>query len=132
MSKGTIKYLVITGVGLVIALLVSWSQGIFGAETASDVLRLVCDGFFVAGALLLAYGGLTWTSNGGVFDGLTFTFKQAFARIKRDYEEQRVTFAEHRERREAKASSPKYALLAGLTHMVIAVIIMVVYQQAAV
>ena len=132
MSKGAIKFLVCTGVGFVIAFLVAWSQGLFGAETTSDVLRIICDGFFVAGALMLAYGGLTWTSNGGVFDGLTYTFKQGIARLKRDFEEQRVTFAEHREKREAKATSPKAMLLAGLVHLAIAILLMVVYQQAAV
>lgn len=131
MKKSTIKFLICTGAGFVAAFLLMWARGVFSAETAADVLRIVCDGFFVVGALLLVIGGLTWTNNGGVFDGLTYTFKQAFSRIRRNYEEQKVTYAEHRERREAKASSPKAWLLSGLVHMAIALILFGVYSYSA-
>lgn len=131
MSKNTIKFLVNTGIGFVVAFLVMWSQGVFAAETTPDVLRVICDGFFIAGAVLFLGGGLVWADNGGVFDGLTYTFKQAVARVKRDFEQEKISFAEHREKREAKASSPLGMVLAGLVHLAIAAILFVVYLKAA-
>ena len=129
MGDTTKKFLVTTGIGIVLAMLVAWGQGLFGAATAVDVCRILSDGFFVAGALLLAAGGLIWTSNGGVFDGLGFTFKTLFARVRSDYEHNRMTYAEYREAREKKNTSPKHMLLAGVVHAGIALIFMFVYSM---
>jgi len=131
MKTSTIKFLVYTGIGFVVAFLVMWRQDIFHAETAQDVLRFVSDGFFVSGALLILFGGFNWTYNGGVLDGLGYSFKQGFARIRRAYDEERMTFAQYRERREEKATSPKPLVLSGLVHLVIATAALVGYLLLA-
>lgn len=131
MSKTKHKFLINLGVGLVIAVLVMWLQGVFEAETTSDVLRLACDGFFVAAAVLLAWGGLRWCTNGGAVDGLGYSMKMVKDRLlpflSRPHEK-RESFAEYRERREAKALPAKSLLLAGLAHLVIALIIFGAYN----
>ena len=131
MSDLSKKYLIDAGIGLVIALLVCWIEGLFSAEAAGDVLRILSDGFFVAGALFLGMGGLTWTRNGGVMDGLGFTFKTAIGRLRADYEASHMTFAEYREEREKKATSPMPSLLSGLTHCAVAIVFFLVYQSMA-
>ena len=127
MRDSTIKFLVDLGVATVLAVLVWVLEGLFRVETALDAFRILSDGFFVAGAMFLAMGGMTWTKNGGVMDGLGFTFKTVFARIRSDYETSRMTFAEYREEREKKASSPKPMLLAGLIHLALAGAMFLVY-----
>lgn len=121
------KYLIHVGIGLVLAFLIAALRGLFSAAEASAVMMALCDGFFVAGALLLGWGGLRWTYNGGAMDGLGFAFKTFVARLRRDFEENRPTFAKYRQEREAKALSPKWLLLSGLTHLGIAAILMAVY-----
>lgn len=128
MRSGTRKLLIDAAVGLVIALAVASLQGVWTAQGASDALRCVCDGLFVAGALLLAAGGLQWTYNGGVFDGLTFAFKTGFARIRRDFEKSHMRFADYQQQREGKASSPKYLLLSGLIYLGLAGIAFAAYK----
>jgi len=128
MRDSTVKFLVDLGVATLLAVLVWVLEGLFRVETVVDAVRILSDGFFVAGALFLAMGGMTWTKNGGVMDGLGFTFKTVFARIRSDYETSRMTFAEYREEREKKASSPKPMLLAGLIHIVLACGSFLVYQ----
>lgn len=121
------KYLVDLGIGLVLAIALCAMQGLFKAETSNDVIRILSDGFFVPGALFLCLGGLTFTRNGGVMDGLGFTFKTALARIRHDYETAHMTFAEYQKEREEKASSPMPSVLAGLTHLAVAVIFFMIY-----
>ena len=123
------KSLIDIGIGLLLAGLICWSQGLIRAEDTADVLRILCDGFFAAGMLLLCLGLLQWTKNGGVMDGLGFAFKTGFARVKRDFEASKQTFGEYREAREKKASTPKYLLLAGMVHLMIAVILYVAYSR---
>lgn len=122
------KYLTDLGIGAVLIVSLCAVTGLFGAENASDVFRILSDGFFVAGFLFLCLGGLTFTKNGGVMDGLSFTFKTAFARMRSDFETARMSFAEYREEREKKASSPLPSVLAGLTYLVLAVVFLLVYS----
>ena len=128
MSAFLKKLLVNTGIGLILALAVVLSQGVFGAS-GSDVLRIVCDGFFVAGVLLLASGLLKWISNEGGMDGLNYAFKVAVARIKRDYEGSRKSFGDYREEREQKATSALPLILSGVIHVAIAVVFLAIYNS---
>ena len=129
MSDSIKKFLIDTGIGFVLAALICLSQGLFRATAPVDTFRILCDGFFAAGALLLFLGLLQWTKNGGVMDGLGFAFKTGFARIKRDFETAKLTFADYQRSRAQKATTPKYLLLAGLTHLVIAIALYAVYSQ---
>ena len=122
------KYLIDLGIGMLLALGLCAALGLFAAEAAPDVLRILSDGFFVPGAIFLCLGGLTFTRNGGVMDGLGFTFKTALARIRADYETAHMTFAEYRAERESKATSPMPSVLAGLTHLAIALILFWIYS----
>ena len=128
MSDTLKKLLIFLPVGALCAFLVSWSQGLFGAETARDVYRILSDGFFVAGGLSFCYGGLVWTSNGGVWDGLLYSGKMAFGRVKRDFEDEKLSFGEYKEQRAAKASSPKVPLLAGILLLIVATVFLALYS----
>ena len=129
MRDSTIKFLVDLGIATVVAVLVWVLEDLFHAETPQDTFRILSDGFFVAGAMFLAMGGMTWTKNCVVIDGLGFTFKTVLARIRSDYETSRMTFAEYREEREKKASSPGPMVLAGLVHIVLAAVTLLIYQK---
>lgn len=129
--KKPVKVLIHVAVGLAIALVVMFSGGVTSAETTKDALRIVCDGFFVAGALLLAFGGLRWTYNGGVMDGLGYSAKTVVNRMRPHYEEHRESFAEYRAKREAKAASPFAFVVSGLILLALAVILFVVYGNMA-
>lgn len=124
------KFLLDTGIGLVVAFILCCTMGLFTAESTVDTLRILSDGFFLVGALLLAVGGLTFTSNEGAFDGLFYTFKTQVNRMRRDYESRRQSFAQYREEREKKNKSPKESLLAGLVVISVGLIFMVACWQA--
>ena len=123
------KFLTHTGIGLGAALLISILLGLFRAETAVDRLRILCDGFFVAAMGLLCAGGIRWTSNGGVMDGLGYATKIGLSRMRRDFETARQGFGEYQKIQRAKARTPKYLLLAGLVQLLIAVALYAAYAN---
>lgn len=131
MSESTKKLLIDLGIGLFAVVVAALWFDLFGAESLADALRILSDSFFLAAVLMLATGGLTLTKNGGVWDGFGFTFKTAMSRIKRDYDEERVTFAEYREQREQKNTSPRSALISGAVYLVIALAFLAAYNAVA-
>ncbi len=129
MSDSLKKFLINTGIGLGIAVLLSILLGLFRAETMVDRVRILCDCFFVAAMGLLCAGGLRWTSNGGAMDGLGFTTKVGIARMRRDYETARQDFGEYQKIQRAKARSPKHLFLAGLAHLVVSAALYALYAN---
>lgn len=129
MSDSTKHLLVDLGIGLAAVVLSVLLLDPFSAGTTAEVLRILSDAFFLAAVLLLASGGLTFTKNGGVWDGLGFTFKQGYARMKGNYEEKRFTFADYRAERERKSSkSPASALISGAVYLVISLALLAAYN----
>ena len=128
MSDTLKKFLIDLGIGLVMAVALAFLMGVARAEGAADVLRILSDAFFVSAAAFLVVGGITFTVNGGVMDGLGFATKTGIARIRRDFETSKQSFAEYREERESKAKSPKASLLAGVVLLMIALGLLMAYD----
>ena len=128
MNETLKKFLIDLGIGLVLAVALAFLMGISQGEGAADVLRILSDAFFVSAAAFLVVGGITFTVNGGVMDGLGFATKTGIARIRRDFETSKQTFAEYREERESKAKSPKSSLLAGAVLLMIALGLLMAYD----
>ena len=128
MSESHKKLLVDLGLGLATAVAAAFLFDLFQAPTVSDALRILSDSFFLPAVLFLGIGGLTWTKNGGVWDGIGFTFKTVASRMKRRYDEERVTFAQYREERATKNTSPKSALITGAVNLVLALAFLMAYN----
>ncbi|MBQ3504802.1 MAG: DUF3899 domain-containing protein [Oscillospiraceae bacterium] len=128
MNETLKKFLIDLGIGLVLAVALAFLMGISQGEGAADVLRILSDAFFVSAAAFLVVGGITFTVNGGVMDGLGFATKTGIARIRRDFETSKQTFAEYREERESKAKSPKSSLLAAAVLLMIALGLLMAYD----
>ena len=129
MSDTLKKVLIDLAIGLVLAVALAFFMGVAQGQGAADVLRILSDAFFVSAAMYLAAGGITFTVNGGVMDGLGFAAKTGIARIKRDFETSKQSFAEYRQERESKAKSPKASLLAGAVLLVVAFGLLMAYNS---
>lgn len=120
------SYLINLAVGLAFGILTF----VLNSQGSDELLRRICDSFFVPGVLLLGYGGLVFCRNQGTFDVMTYGVKSVFhihvpgASIGNAREE---TFREYQDRKTAKRKSPAGPLLAGLTYFVPAVITLVLY-----
>ena len=129
-----IKVLVELALGLLIAFLIAWYQGVFVVTEVSDIVMAIGDGFTVAAVLYLGMGALIWISTTGFFDIFGFAFKKAarvfipamfidsegnFYEYKIKSEEKRKTFTQHT------------SLLIGLAFLVISIILTIVWYSIA-
>ena len=100
---------------------------IYGMQTHHELLRALCDGFFVGGMLLFGYGCLLYARNEGIFDGLTYSFHSLFASRNLAGEKQVKKYSEYKEEKKAKRKSAKSELVSGLFYTVISFILLAVY-----
>lgn len=129
-QKG-ILFHVCTGAVIAVAVaMLGWSRG-------HAVLRLLCDGCFVAAVVLLGSGGLKFARNQGTFDMFTYSMKTVFhlhypfSKMNSPLEEREEDFIDYKERKRAKRKSSAELLWAGLLYLVAAVVFLVIYLLAA-
>jgi len=67
-----IKYLITTGVYMVLAVLFMWNDGVFGKESVQEVLGSISNGFFISGGLFAGVGALSFIGSKGTYDTLSY------------------------------------------------------------
>lgn len=124
------KLLVCFAVGAVIALALLLAKGVFDTQDAKDTVRIVCDAFFAAGAILLVAGALVWTFDNGITDGLTYSARTMLNLRKKDYEtNERESYSAYRERKHKNKGTVKEFLISGGAYFLVSVALLVVYNN---
>ena len=123
------KLLISFGVCAVITIAVLLIKGVFSAETTKEMVMILSDAFFFAGAIMLVAAGLVWASDNGVSDGIGYSFSKLFSLRKRNYEDHKETYSEYKERKHTRKSSIVEFLIPGLSFVTISVIFFVLYLQ---
>ena len=117
---------ILIGLSILTVLLVTNPQ-----HVDSIIFRL-CDGFFVAGVMVMGFGGLMHARNKGVFDMMEYSVSSVF-RLKfpgfsigraREDEEDFIAF---RDRKAGVRRSAAGFLLSGGIYMILAVLFMILY-----
>ena len=121
-------------VDLVFGAVIAGAVIAINAGRGHAVLRLLCDGCFVAGVLLLGTGGLKFFRNEGMFDIFAYSIKSVFqihypfAKMNSPLEEKkREDYATYKENKKKKRKSPADLLWAGLIYMALALVFVTVY-----
>ena len=130
MKKRTevIKTLIAAAVGLVIVLVVLFSRHFFAAETLKECLRDLCDGFTLAGAVLLTAGMVCLLSASGGLDLFLYAMRSVkliFTPIRRVKRESFAEYAEHR--RETDKPRTGFLLWTGGAYLALAVLLLLFY-----
>lgn len=120
------KVAILVGISLAIVIAVAFLRGIAQAE-GRDVLRCLCDGFFVGGALLLIAGTLVWTADQGVADGLGYSVSRFFRRRGPNYDDRRETYSEYKERKHSKKVHVAEFFICGGSLLAVSIILMIIY-----
>lgn len=124
------KLLVCFAVGAVIALALLLAKGVFDTQDAKDTVRILCDAFFAAGAILLVAGALVWTFDNGITDGLTYSARTMLNLRKKDYEtNERESYSAYRERKHKNKGTVKEFLISGGAYFIVSVALLVVYNN---
>ena len=127
--KTVYRYLITTGVGMLIVLLIVLMKNGFTETDVEIAMQIWCDAFFVSGVFLTCGGLIVVASNGGVFDMLGYavsllwyTFKSS--KVERKYK----TFYDYREARKDRKRSVSYVLIVGLAMPAISVVFLILYD----
>ena len=98
----------------------------------NSVIRSLCDGFFVAGMLVMGISGLMFAGNEGVFDIFGFGISHLFttrwpglSTMPDDHRKEK--YVDYKARKRKNPSKPLPVLLAGAIYMVLAVLMLAVY-----
>lgn len=76
MKKKYLKYIIVSLIGIIIALSIFSSRNLLDANNMKDITYILSDGFLLPGVLILGVGILIMVSNGGVFDIFTYSLKK--------------------------------------------------------
>ena len=127
--KTVYRYLITTGVGMLIVLLIVLMKNGFTETDVEIAMQIWCDAFFVSGVFLTCGGLIVVACNGGVFDMLGYavsllwyTFKSS--KVERKYK----TFYDYREARKDRKRSVSYVLIVGLAMLAISVVFLILYD----
>jgi len=101
---------------------------IYSYVVYDQLLRALCDGFFVGGMALFGFGCLVYARNEGLFDGLTYGVSNLFATRNLAGEKQTMRYSEYKEQKKAKRKSSKGLLISGLFYTVISFIFLGIYM----
>lgn len=131
MKKVILTYTISIIVAIGIVLMVCGISGVLTTEMEQkEVVRYVCDGFFVSAILFICVGVLSWTSRDGVFDGIGYAFyifKQRYVNVKRSgkYGESYSEYKERVREKKGKGSFGHLFIIGGVFAVVTSVLFLV-------
>ena len=131
--KKLLKYGLTALFGLGITAALCFSRGVLEKTELTDVLHLLCDGFFVPAVLMLGVAGLAFVSSNGIFYVLGYAVKTLFSvhnwSQKNKFGE-RQTYADYVEEKRAKETKfPTEILVVGLVFLAISIALMAVFNH---
>ena len=105
-----------------LVIIIKWNED-------TTFIHKLCDGSFVAAAMLLGLGGLKFARNGGTFDMMMWGFGSA-VRMTFPWmlkERKDVDFVAFKERKKEIRQTSRAELLSGLVFLVLSLIFLVLY-----
>ena len=136
-SAKVLQYAVTLGAGLVVAFLIVWrwgaEDGIFASTSLAHAYRLLCDGFFVPGVLIMLVGGLIWISREGAFDGVKYVSRYiVYAIIPFSRGKKTEKYAEYKEKKKIQykeRGSFAYMFVCGGILVAVSILFLILYTS---
>lgn len=126
--KKVLKYLIPFLLCAVVAVLVLVGRGSF-VKSGLDLMKDLSDAFFVPGIVMLCFGLLIISTNGGTFDMLAFGVRKLFDLFKRDLTKVKYrTFYEYRKAQQEKKRSFWHFLIIGAAFTMLGIAFVLVYE----
>ena len=128
--RGWLKYIITIGVGLIIAATIIFGGNVFNQESTSDVMKLLVNGFFVPGVLILGFGLLVVASNGGTFDMIVYGTKKFIDLFRKpQYRKITNTFYDYRRSKQEHPGASAHLVLVGIGFIVVSLILLIFYYK---
>ena len=137
MKTKLIKIGVLLLIALAVVLTVCEINGLLTEKLAPrDVMKVLCDAFFVSGVVFLGISGLAWASDMGAFDGIGYsisTMINTHMPAGRGLNwHKKESYEEYKERKHApeKKKKLKASFIMGAFMLALAIVFLVVYLTA--
>lgn len=127
--KKLTKYLVTFAVGLLIALLVAIYRGAFEAEEAKQVVRYLCDAFFVATICVGGLGALVFVSSEGAFDMLAYGLRSFFSLFKGTGKRKYDSYYDYKQSKAKNKMESGFMLYVGLFFLLVTIVLYIVFYN---
>lgn len=124
------KYFIALAVGLLIGGLVFYTKYTTSIETDKKVIASLIDASFVPGILMVCFGLLIVSVNGGTFDMLVYGTKQFFNMFrKKSHRREAQSFYEYRKAKSENKNEFWYLVIVGIFYLLISGIFLIIYYN---
>lgn len=116
---------------LIVLAVYSYQISNYGYSTL-NLVRYLCDGFFVAAVFYLCLGVLLWIADIGGFNGLkylTYSLVTIFTPRKSRFEERKSYYEFLKEKESTEKRSNKVILITGVIFLVVSIVLSVVFEM---
>ena len=124
------KYIITFVVGLLIGLVVFVIKDAFVLEDSKKIIAVLIDASFVPGILMVCFGLLVVSANGGTFDMLVFGTRQFFNLFRKKFNrEEAQSFYEYRKAKSEHKNEFWYLVIIGLVYITLSAIFLIIYYN---
>lgn len=132
MKRASMKYVMASATGLILAFAIMYWQGITLAETTQEIMQTASDGFFVVGLLYVGLGLLFVAAHAGTLDIITYGFRSViwlFTPFAKSRDE--GGFYEYKmKKKEKRKAIPFFLIWVGLAFIALSVLFLILYYNA--
>lgn len=125
--NGLKKYVITLLCGFAGVAYVLWLKDIFGQTEPTMIFKILCDGFFVVGMLLVCIGLLIFTSNEGTFDGLVYSVKSFVDLFRKPEMKKYKSYYDYQAAKREKKTPFGFLLICGLFFIVVSLAMLYFY-----
>ena len=129
MKKSLKRSLITLAVETLVVFIILFYKDVFSQTEAVKVYHILVDAFFVAGFITVGVGLLIFTTNEGVFDGLTFAVG-AFVNIFRKNPTRKYSsLYDYREQKGRQRVEFGFMLICGAIFLFVSLIMLILYER---
>lgn len=129
MKKEIKNYLITLIIGLLIAFLVMSLKGAFSEDDSKEVIKHICDGFFISSVCVGGLGLLVFCSNEGAFDMIVYGLKSFLRFFLPKKDKKYDSFYDYRVEKAKNKIRMGFILYVGLFLMLLAIIFYIIYNN---
>ena len=123
------NYLITLALEALAVLAVLVSKDLFLQTEAIQVYHILADAFFAVGFITFGIGLLVFSSNEGVFDGLTFAVGAFVNMFKKEPSKKYSSLYEYRELKGERDTEFSFILLSGLAFLLVSAVTYLLYRS---
>lgn len=123
------NYLITLALEALAVLAVLVSKDLFLQTEAIKVYHILTDAFFAVGFITFGIGLLVFSSNEGVFDGLTFAVGAFVNMFKKEPSKKYSSLYEYRELKGERDTEFSFILLSGLAFLLVSAVTYLLYRS---